>query len=163
MLKAIYKCGSSLLLPKPKDIDYLLIYDTKEEASAEAMKKNRVRDGINRHYNYVENVLKVRLYCYTNPILELIEGEEIEGLKTFSIFDKQVKEQYIALLKNYVSWLPHESKLWYHIYIAVKMYDKGKMSLTKTEKNTAQKIHDEGIDEDNYQYIIDYFEKINHN
>jgi len=155
MLRAKYKSGSSLILPKSNDIDYIYYYDTESERR-EAVLNNTEHD-IDIHFTTLEKAKKVFLGCYIYPFMEHIEGDEID-FASFDMFDETIKTQYIALLKRYIN-LNHADKEWYHIYIAVKMYDKGKINLTKTELNTAQKIHDNGIDGTNYQYIIDYLEK----
>ena len=152
MLRAVYKCGSQLFLSKPHDIDVLMVYDTRKECR-EAIKMNADRS-VDKHYMCMENLDVVFLGCYARPFLELIEGQEIEKLKNFSIFDHE--EEYKSLLRGFAHSLSKEHKYWYHIYIAVRMFDKGKMSLTKKEKETAQKIHDKGINEELYAYIIDF-------
>ena len=153
MIRAIYKCGSSLILPKPKDQDYVYYVDTAFERKMMLIKNHD--HSVDNHYKLFENAKKVFLGCYIYPFMEKVEGEDID-FASFNMFEEETKAKYIALLKKYASWLPKENKWWYHIYIAVKMYDKGKINLTKTELNTAQKIHDNGIDDANYQYIIDY-------
>lgn len=154
MLRAIYKVGSAVILPKHNDEDYCYYYDTNKER-LEAVISNREHDK-DIHFTLVNNATKVCLYSYAYPFCKLIEGEDL-GLKDFSIFD--VKDKYIKLLKKCVKIFPRESKLWYHIYIAVKMFKKGKMSLTKKEIETAQKIHDRGVNCEEYNYIIDYLSK----
>ena len=153
MLRAIYKSGSACILPNNNDIDYIYYYDTNDERR-EALIKNKVRDK-DIHFECLKNAKNVFLCCYLYPFMEHIEGEEID-FSDFSIFNEDIKAQYIPLLKRYAERLDRESKLWYHIFIAVKMYQKGGIKLSKNVLETAQKIHDNGIDNENYQHIIDF-------
>lgn len=153
MLKAKYKTGSSCILSNSNDVDYIYYYDTKEER-LEALKKNRDHS-VNNHYRVWGSEPKVFLGCYIYPFMEHIEGEEID-FNGFSIFNEDVKTQYISLLKRYAERLNKADKNWYHIFIAVKMYEKGGIKLSKKVLETAQNIHDNGIDNDNYQHIIDF-------
>lgn len=157
MLRAVYKSGSACILPKSNDIDYLYYYDTNDER-IEALIKNTIRDK-DIHFKLLKNAKRVFLGCYIYPFMEHIEGEEID-FSDFSIFNEDIKAQYIPLLKHYTEILDRESKLWYHIFIAVKMYQKGGIKLTKTELKTAQKIHDEGVNCDVYNSIIDYLREL---
>lgn len=156
MLRAIYKSGSACILPNSNDIDYIHYYDTNDERR-EALIKNKIRDK-DIHFRLFSQAKRVFLGCYIYPFGEHIEGEEID-YSDFSIFNEEIKSQYIPLLRNYANRLERTDKRWYHIFIAVKMYDKGNIKLTKAELKVAQKIHDDGIDDVNYQYIIDYLEK----
>lgn len=156
MLKAVYKVGSALFFDTNKDVDYAYFYDTREE-KLEALKKHRRKEGIDVHFHYKQEPV-IFLGCYSNPYMELIEGEEIEALKNFNLLD--YKDEYIALVKTYVDRLPRESKQWYHIYFGISILDRGKTKITKEQIKIAKKIHDNGIDDDLYNYIIDYLNKM---
>jgi len=151
MRVAIYQSGSSCILPKSHDIDLIYYYDNNDERMSDFRTNHNKEYDI--HFDMVDRAKRVRLGCYIYPFMKHIEGEDLH-FEDFSIFD--VKDEYIELLKKHISFLPKQDKKWYHIYIAVRMFDKGKMTLTKKEKEIAQKIHDEGINEEIYQYIIDY-------
>ena len=157
MLRAIYSTGSSCILPESNDIDLVYYYDTKEERR-EALIKNKVRDN-DIHFRLLSQAKRVFLGCYIYPFSKHIEGEEID-YSDFSIFDENIKAQYIPILKDYAERLDRADKRWYHIFIAVKMYQKGGIKLTKTELKTAQKIHDEGVNCDIYNSIIDYLREL---
>ena len=156
MLVAKYKSGSQLFISNGNDEDYVYYYQT-EQDKIWAMTHNKDHS-VDKHYMSLENATKVRLYCYNYPFMKLVEGKEIKELKEFSIFDH--KEEYMKVLKYYAQSLPRENKKWYHIYIAITMFEKGKMSLTKKEKGIAQEIHDKGVNCDQYNHIIDYLDQI---
>lgn len=156
MFRAKYKCGSSLILPNPNDDDYVYYYDTNEER-LEAL-RNNLNHSVDNHYCIFNEAKRIRLFCYIYPQLEHIEGEEID-FKSFSIFDEDVKREYIALLKKNIAHLPKENKRWYHIVIAYFMYKNGEMKLTTQQKEVAQNTHDKGISENMYNKMVDYFNK----
>lgn len=156
MLKAKYRTGSSLILDKPNDQDFVYFYETKEE-KREALIKYRHEENIDVHFDYIRP-LKVFLGCYIYPFMELVEGEEIEEIKNFNFLEH--KDEYIALVRKYIEWLPRESKRWYHIYLGISFLDKGSMELTEEQRENAQSIHDNGINCELYNYIIDYLSKV---
>ena len=156
MLKAKYITGSSLILNKSNDQDFVYFYETKEE-KREALIKHRRKENIDVHFDYVRP-LKVFLGCYIYHFMELVEGEEIEDIKNFNFLEH--KDEYIALVRKYIEWLPRESKRWYHIYLGISMLDRGTMELTDEQRENAQSIHDNGINDELYDYIIDYLSKV---
>ena len=155
MFRAKYKTGSWCILPRYNDKDYLLIFDTREE-SREALIHNHDHS-VDYHYDSLDRMPKIFVGCYIYPLMEYVEGEHLECVEQFSIFEHE--QEYKDLLKDYLSWLPHEHKWWYHIYIAYCMFSKGEMSLTDQEKETALNIHDNGISQELYDSIVDYFKK----
>jgi len=155
MRKAIYKTGSSLLLENYHDIDEVWFFETREE-KLEAVKTLPHEKDRDVHCDYIRP-LKVFLACYLYHYMQLIEGEDLH-LDEFSIFDH--KDEYIALLKRYVSWLPRDRKKWYHILTAVYLLKKGEYKLTKTQLNNIQNTHDNGISDKLYNYIIDYLKDL---
>lgn len=157
MLKAKYKGGSSVLLPQPNDTDYFFYYDTPQECR-EALIKNHDHS-VDNHYRVIGYDPRVSLWCYVFPFMELVEGEEIKELKEFSIFDEQVKTEYIALLKKEIERINKSSKRWYHIVIAYYMYQNGEMTLTSQQLKVAQDTHDKGVSDYMFNKIVDYFEK----
>lgn len=151
MLLAIYKCGSGLLLDNPRDNDLLYIFETKEQAM-DALIKNRDREK-DIHFEWLGHN-KIFLGCYAYPLMELLEGEEIDEFKKFSIFDHE--EEYKDLLKSYAKKLSLNDKRWYHILVAIYMYENGKSKLNKTQLKKVQKVHDEkGIDQEVKKYIME--------
>ena len=155
MRVAIYKCGSSLILNNPNDDDLVYYYNSDYERK-EALAKNRERDK-DIKFRLVSEATKVFIGCWAYPLMELVEGDEIKKLKDFDLKDH--KEEYIALVKKYVEWLPKTDKRWYHILIGVYMLKNGKMKLTKTQLEYVQKTHNEGISDKLYANIIDYLGK----
>lgn len=152
MLRAKYVGGSSLFLDNPNDIDYFYYYDTHEER-IEGVINNKERV-IDIHFVEIANATKIRLDCYTYPFMKLIEGDEIEELKKFSIFKHE--DEYKDLLRKYVFKLNKDCKLWYHILIAVYMFENRKMKLTKAQLKNVQKVHDEKcINDELYNYIVE--------
>ena len=110
MLKAKYTTGSSILLENYNDIDEVWFYNTKKECDKARATRGLGKKDINVHFDYVRP-LKVFLGCYIYHYMKLIEGEDLR-LDEFSIFDHE--EEYKELLRRYASWLPQESKRWYH-------------------------------------------------
>ena len=157
MLRAIYYCGSSVILPNPRDVDIVYMYDTIEELhEAKRNKKKRDTD-FNIHYELTTP--RVFLGCYAYPYMRRIEGEDLH-LENFSLLDH--KDEYIAKIKEYVKFLQQhrEDKKWYHVYLGISILDRGTMELSQEQRENAQKIHDEGINCELYNYIIDYLEKV---
>ena len=154
MLRAIYKCGSQVILPNHKDEDFVKIFDNVEEMRADMEKRDDWEK--DWHYSTIEREEKMWIHSYTKHFMELVEGEELDCIKKYKFLDH--KDEYKKKIQIFLATFPHTQKQWYHIYIATKFFEKGKMSLTKAEKETAQKIHDEGISEELYQYIIDYWQ-----
>ena len=153
MLKAVYKGGSSVILPNPNDTDYFYFYDNEQERN-EAFKKNKDRSCDN-HYKLLSDNPKVFFGCYAYPRMVLIRGEEIESFKKFSILKH--KKEYSKVALNYISFLKNQSKTWYHIVVAYFMFKNGKESLTEEQINIVQKVHDCGIDQELKDKITEEF------
>ena len=158
MVRAKYKGGSQLLLKKPKDIDYIYFVDTLEEKFAlNDELNNDKKKNEDFSIRLVENATKMTSFSYLYPLMILVKGEEIEALKNYDFLGK--KEEYVAYVKERVKRMRKESKQWYHIYIAICMFENNKMELTDEQVNIAQQIHDEGANDELYKYIIEYLEK----
>ena len=155
MLRAIYKTGSSLILPNPRDIDFIYYYDTISER-LEAL-QNYKHDNGDVHFRLVCEATFVYLGCYINHYMQLIDGEPIPELENFSIFDEKIKPKYVECLKKHYNFLPNEIKKWYHIVIAYFLYKRGEYELNEEELNIAQSVHDNGITEQLKTEIGEYF------
>ena len=153
MFRAKYKTGSECILPKHNDNDFLLIYDTREEGK-EALIHNRDHS-YDWHYDSLDRMPKVFLGCYIYPFMQYIEGEHLECIEQFSIFEHE--QEYKDLLVSYFRWLPIKHKWWYHIVIAYFMFKKGEMSLTEEEREIAQETHDNGISKELFTVVVEYF------
>lgn len=155
MIKAKYKGGSSVILSNPHDIDYFIYVETKEERRE--MLIHNHDHSVDNHYRVVGHDPHIFLGCYALPLMELVEGEEIEAIKNFSIFNEAVKTEYIKLLKEKSKQFDKSDKRWYHILVAYYMYKNGEMKLTSQQKEVVQKTHDNGITDTMFNKIIDYF------
>ena len=143
MLRAVYKGGSSILLNQHNDEDYFYYYETKEERrKALIYNKDHSKDN---HYRLWGSEPKVFLGCWAYPFMELVEGEEIEGIKDFSIFDHRLEIK--TLLLRHISYFQDSWKQWYHILILCYMFKNGKMELTQAQLTKVQQVHDNGITE----------------
>lgn len=158
MLRAKYKCGSSVILPTSRDIDFVYYYDTEEERK-NALIHNHDHS-VDNHFCLYEKRTKVRLGCYAYPFMQHIEGEVIEEFATFSILEEPIKNEYIGLIKKHIGYLSKESKQWYHILIAYYMYKNGEMKLTSQQKEVVQNAHDRGITDTMYNKVVDYFNQL---
>ena len=156
MLRAKYKCGSSVILPTPRDIDVVYYYDNEEERR-DALLHNHSHD-IDNHYCLVEKATLIRMGCYAYPFMELIDGEEIEALKNFNFLEH--KAEYAEKMKPYLSGMSKVDKRWYHLVIAYYMFKEEKTTLTKAQLKVAQNAHDKGISDDMYNKVVDYFNQI---
>jgi len=155
MLKAIYKTGSQLVFEHSNDKDYVHFYETNEER-LNALKKHKYDKEADVHFAVASP--RIFIGCYIYPFMELVQGEEIEELKNFNLIDH--KDEYIVLVRKYMKWLTRENKKWYHIYLGISMLDRGVMELTDEQRKNAQSIHDNGINDELYDYIIDYLSKV---
>lgn len=152
MLRAIYKTGSSLILPKPKDIDTVYYYDNNLERLEALKRYKHKKEDI--HFRIFNNEPYVFLGCYIYHFMELIEGEENLKFKDFSIFNN---DEYLKCLKKYYDFLPDKNKKWYHIIIAMYLYKNNEYKLTKQQIEVAQFVHDNGITPELKQEIKEYF------
>lgn len=143
MIRAVYKAGSSCILPKPKDEDYIYYCDNAEERRRLLIENTD--HSVDKHFRVWGSEPKVFLGCYIYPFMQLVEGEKIEGIETFSIFDETIKTQYVELLKETAKRLENKSKKWYHILIACYMFKNEKMELTQEQIKKVQEVHDNGI------------------
>ena len=150
MIRAKYLGGSSVILPIHNDIDYYYFCDTREERLE--LVKNNKDHSVDNHYRTIEQATKLTIFCYIYPFMQLIEGEEIKELTNFSIFDH--KNEYIALLKKYINRLDKKDKHWYHILVATYMFKNVKMKLTKKQLENVVLVHNQGINDELYSYII---------
>jgi len=152
MLKAIYTTGSSLFLPNSNDKDVVYYYETKEERR-EALIKYKHDSDKDVHFDCLERTPKVFLGCYIYHFMKLIEGEDLH-LDEFNIFDHE--EEYKELLRRYVSWLPLESKKWYHIITAYYLFKNKSYDLTEAQLKVIQSTHDKGITNAKYNLCIEW-------
>lgn len=157
MLRAIYKGGSSVILPNPNDIDYFYYYDSEEERK-EALIKNHDHS-VDNHYKLYDKRAKVFLGCYNYPNMEYISGEHINEFETFDIFEESIKTQYLEVIKRKIAYMSKNNKQWYHLVILYYMYSENRKKLTKAQLKIAQKTHDEGVSDEMYNKIVDYFSK----
>ncbi len=156
MLRAVYKCGSSIILPKNhRDLDILKVYDTREEVRLALKERQNAENDL--HFVSLDLAPKVFFACYQYPFMELIEGEEIPAFKKFSIFEHE--EEYFNLIHGLTKWVNVKSKWWYHFYIVMCMFQNKKMKLTKKQTETAQEIHDNGVSSEMRDIIVDFFNK----
>lgn len=155
-MKSKYKTGSTLFF-EGNDIDYVIFCDTEEERKELISHYRRTKEAC-LHFRLADKPTPIILGCYSNPYLELIEGEEIPALKEFNILEH--KEEYKRTAMSYINYLKDTDKQWYHIYIACKMFERNKITLTKEMKTVAKKIHDNGISEDLKSYCIDVLTSI---
>ena len=156
MLRSIYKTGSSVILPNPKDTDLIYYYDTSSER-LEAL-QNYKHDNGDIHFRVVSGATSIFLGCYVYHYMQLIEGESIPNLESFSIFDEKIKPKYVECLKKHYNLLPNKHKKWYHIVIAYFLYKHGEYELSEKELKIAQSVHDKGITEQLKTEIGEYFE-----
>ena len=157
MLKAKYTTGSSLLLNNPRDIDEVWFYETKEECDKARVTRGLGEKDINVHYSYVGREPMVFLGCYSYHYMKLIEGEDLH-LDEFNIFDHE--EEYKELLKRYASWLPQESKRWYHIITAYYLFKNKSYDLTEAQLKVIQSTHDKGITNAKYNLCIEWLDMV---
>lgn len=157
MYRATYKTGSSLILKGSNDIDVVRFYDTEEERKEALIhyKHDRQNDV---HFDSLEKSPRVFLGCFIYHFMELIEGEDLH-LNEFSIFDH--KKEYADLLKKqYVYWIPHKSKWWYHILTACYMFKNNSYDLTEAQLKAIQSTHDKGITNAKYNLCIEVLNEI---
>ena len=156
MLKAKYRTGSIQILPKHRDIDFVYYYETKEER-LEALRNNQELD-VNIHFDVFPTQPRITTFCYLYPLMELIEGEECEALKTFNVCDH--KHEYKKVAMKFVERMKDNDKRWYHILIACYMFENNKNAITEEQKENAQAVHDNGITEELKEYCINILNKI---
>ena len=149
-MKAKYKTGSSLFF-EGNDIDYVIFCDSKEERKELISHYHRTKEAC-LHFRLADKPTPIILGCYSFPYCELIEGEEIPALKEFNILEH--KEEYKRTAMRYINYLKDTDKQWYHIYIACKMFERNKITLTKEMITVAKKIHDNGVDEKIKNYCL---------
>lgn len=155
-LISVYLGGSSCILPQARDIDLIYIYETQEEAR-EALIHNKRRDS-DCHFASLEKELgKVCLRNYQYPFMRLVQGKSILEIENYSIFEHE--QECVEFIKGYFSWLPLESKWWYHIYFYYEFFKNGNLELTNEILNTAQEIHDNGVSSEMRDIIVDFFNK----
>ena len=152
-LRAIYKTGSQCVLPQPNDFDYVKIYDTKEEAR-QALINNRDHS-VCWHFESLDRLPHIFVGCYIYTFMELVWGDEIKEIKDFKL--SKHKKEYTELFKKYRERLPRESKIWYHFVIAYFLLKNRKLKLTNEQIEIAQHTHDNGINCEMYQLLIEYF------
>ena len=151
MLRAVYQVGSSVILSKHRDIDYLYIYDTIEE-KREAFRKGKHEKGIDNHYVALEKVPFIYIGCWGYRYAKLISGEEIDAIKNFNLFEH--KDRLKEMCLKYFGVLRDTDKHWYHILILCYMFEKKKMTLTKAQIKVVQQVHDNGITKELKEYCV---------
>lgn len=158
---AIYKGGSSLFLENHNDIDFIYVYETNKERlnGVRQCQKTPTKDIHCATLDKMQNQLF--LGAYSLPYLVLVSGEDLM-LNNHRIFERQ--KEYANLLLDYASFLPRESKKWYQVLLGTYCLKNGiNKDFTKTQIKNAQKVHDNGINDTLYKYIIDNLSKIVNN
>lgn len=160
MLLAVYKVGSQLFLNKPHDKDVLYVYETDQEM-IEQLKSYKPAEGLDIHFTTPQRETRTFIGMYSLHYAQHEAGEHIKAVEEHNIFTDDVKGRYKELVLKTIPRLHLNNKLWYHIYIAMCLYKKGKYyKFTKAEKGTFQKIHDEGVDEELKNKLINYFNNL---
>ena len=160
MLLAVYKVGSQLFLSKPHDKDLLYIYETDQEV-IEQLKNYKPAESLDIHFSTPQRETRAFIGMYGLHYAQHEAGEHIKEVEEHNMFDENVKRAYKELVLKTIPRLRLNNKLWYHIYIAKCLYEKGKYyKFTKAEKCTFQKIHDEGVDEELKNNLINYFNNL---
>lgn len=144
MLRAVYQVGSSVILSKYRDIDYLYIYDTIEE-KREAFRKGKHEKGIDNHYVALEKLPFIYVGCWGYHYAKLIDGEEIDVIKNFNLFEH--KDRLKEMCSKYFGVIRDTDKRWYHILILYYMFKDNKITLSEEQLNAIQSVHDNGITE----------------
>lgn len=145
---AIYRCGSSVLLKRPNDIDLVFYYANEEDLKMG--KATTPRDiGYCLHFDTASP--KPYIHAYSYHFMEKIDGQDID--LNYDIFEHE--EEYKAVLRTRASCMPKFWKKWYHILTAVYMYDNGSYDLTEEQLDNIQNVHDNGISEELYTYCIE--------
>ncbi len=155
MLLAIYQCGSKVLGLKGKDSDYLYIYETKQECDLE--KRLNKNHSVDIHFTYLDKCDRTFLGCYAYSKLKLVEGKEIDKIKSYNFLEHWL--EWLEIAKKRVSSFGREDKRWYHILVGIYYHENNAIKLTKEQKANVKEAHDNGINDELYKYIIDYFSK----
>lgn len=150
MLRSVYRGGSSVILLNSNDSDYFYYYDTNDERKNALI--NNKDHSVDNHYKLWEKRLNIFLGCYAYPFMEYVSGEEIAEFKTFNICEH--KAEYIEIVNGLVGRMKDDDKRWYHIYIACLMFERNKNTITKEQKQKAQKIHDKGITQELKEWCL---------
>lgn len=150
MLRSVYRTGSSLILDKSNDKDYIYYYDTVAERK-KALIKNRNHDN-DLKFRVFGSEPKIFLGCYIYPYMELVQGEEIPEFKTFNLLDH--KREYVDLLKKYIPDMLDVDKRWYHILIAYYIFKKDNF---QDHLDQIQSVHDNGITPELKNTLLKYF------
>ena len=149
MIISSYKGGSSVILPKHKDIDIFNYYETKEEALEELRQCND--HSVDYHFLHYEKRLHIFIGCYAYPFMEHISGQEITEFKLFNICEH--KEEYKKVADFFIKHAENIDKRWYHLVIACFMFQNGKNEITEEQKEIAQSVHDNGISDKLKKFI----------
>lgn len=148
--RAIYSCGSSLILDNPNDTDICLVFDDVEKKKY-GFEHSPHDTGYCLHFATKE--YKPFIGCYAVPLMKKLGGEDIDF--KFDIFEEETKKEYIAILRNAVKKLKDDSKQWYHVLTAIYMYENGSYILTEEQKANVQEVHDNGITLELKNYCIE--------
>ena len=150
---AVYQCGSSVILKNYRDIDYIYYFETPEQAK-ESKAIGIHGEGINAHYCSIDKIKKCFLGIYAYPFMKKISGLDVD--LSYSIFKN--REEYIECLKKHLEILKKypKSKHWYHLLCAYYLYQNNKYEFTEDQLEHIQQVHDNGIDENTRNLIIDY-------
>lgn len=150
MIRSVYKGGSSVILPNARDEDYFYYCETNDER-VKCIENDTTRN-VDNHYKLWDNRLNIFYGCYTYPFMQHIKGEIIKEFATFNICEH--KEEYKNCVQHFISKSDKKRKGWYHIYIACMMFENGKNEISDEQKAKAQKVHDNGITEQQYKFIM---------
>ena len=140
----------SVILPNARDEDIFYYYSTNEERR-QALIENKDHS-VDKHYKVWDKRLHIFYGCYIYPYMQHLRGEAINEFKTFNICEH--KEEYKECVKNFMEITDKKRKGWYHIYIACMMFENGKNEISDEQKAKAQKVHDNGITEAQYKFIM---------
>ena len=159
---AIYKGGSSVILPNPKDEDIFCFYETKQDR-LHALIHNHDHSK-DYHFRLKSTAKVLFIGCYSYPYLEKISGEDL-GFDKFDIHD--CEKEYAKLLLDYINtWKEKglENKHWYHIYLGYYSLKNGRgEKFSESQIKKAQEIHDKGITKTMLKNIFDYLTNIVNN
>lgn len=147
---SIYKTGSSCFLKNPHDKDLVLYYETKEEA-IEHLTNMPHNTGYCLHFDYVGHIIHdTGSYIYAYMKKSMGKTISFEG---FNFLNE--KEEYAYHYRKFYRKLPDTAKTWYRILTASYIFSNNSYELTEEQKEHIQKVHDDGIiDEESKRFIL---------
>lgn len=157
---AIYKYGSSeipFLKEKAKDIDYVIIVNTKDDNLFNDIKLELKKESLDEKNNYIVEELKdsvTPIYVWTNYYAKKLYGNQNTYIENIKLLEH--KQEYIEAQRNEV-YYHLKSKTLYHLVASMYVIQNNSYNFTQSQIDDIISAYDKNASDELKNKIINFY------